>query len=183
MSEEKKMNKKQLLKMIEKLKKNPTDKVGILAEVGIGGIGMVAGGAAAAILGSTTASIPIVTALTGFGVVVAAPVALVGGAAVAGGAAAYGITKLIRGSGYNEGKRNELLRSCQDKLNEIDRKERIGNLQDKDKTNFIIFLEEPLKFNLISPKDAQALIAAVENGQMPIKDAYNYVENIINESK
>ena len=169
--------------MIERLKQNPDDKVGIFAEVGIAGVGMVAGGAAAAIFGATTASIPIVTALTGFGVVVAAPVALVGGAAVAGGAAAYGIAQLMRGSRYNEGKRNELLRSYQDKLKEIERKERIGNLKDKDKTNFYIFLEAPLKFNLISSEDAQALITAVENGQMPVKEAYNLIGNILNESK
>jgi hypothetical protein len=41
-----------------------------------------------------------------------------------------------------------------DKLKEIEAKERASKLGDKDKTNFIIFLKEPVRLNLISPKDA-----------------------------
>ena len=48
-------------------------------------LGAGGAGAAALVLGETIASIPIITALTGFGMVVAAPVALVAGAAVVGG--------------------------------------------------------------------------------------------------
>lgn len=183
MDSSKKLNKKQLLKMIQELKKDPDDVVGILSGFGLAGVGAVAGGAAAAILGTGFASIPLVTAFTGIGLVVAAPVALVAGSAIVAGAATYGIAQVFKGSGYDEGKRQELLRTYQDSLKEVQAKERQDRLTKSDKSNFYIFLEKPLEFNLISPKDAQALIEAVQNGSMDIKDAYAYVGKIIKESK
>ena len=38
-------------------------------------------------------------------------------------------------------------------------------------------------FDLISPQDAQGLINAVESGQMPLKEAYHLVEDVINSAK
>lgn len=182
MSNPKKLNKKQLLKTIEELEKNPNDRVGILADAGIAVFGAAGAGALAAVFGAGTVSIPIVTALTGIGFVAAAPVTLVAGAAVAGGAAAYGITRLIKGSGYNEGKQTEILRRLKDQLKEVEAKERQSSLSGDDKTEFYIFLKEPLQFDLISSEDAQRLIAAVESGQMPLKEAYQLVENILVEA-
>ncbi|MGB3559358.1 MAG: hypothetical protein WBA24_12530, partial [Geitlerinemataceae cyanobacterium] len=117
-------NKKQILKAIEQLKKNPNNKASILADAGIPLLGIVGGGAAAALVGTTTASIPVITALTGVGLVVAAPVGLVAGAALAGGAVAFGLSRLIKGKGYDEGKQNQLLQQLQDQLREIERKEK-----------------------------------------------------------
>ena len=62
-------------------------------------------------------------------------------------------------------------------------KERKSSLGELDKTKFIVFLKEPLKNNLISAEDAHRLMMAVENGQMPIKEAYNLVRDVINSTK
>jgi hypothetical protein len=175
-------NKKQILKAIEDLKKNPNNKANILADAGIPLLGIVGGGAAAALVGTTTASIPVITALTGVGLVVAAPVGLVAGAALAGGAVAFGLSRLIKGKGYDEGKQNQLLQQLQGQLREIERKEKASTLQDKDKTQFIIFLEEPLKFDLISEEEANDLIQAVEQGCISLKDAYQFVIDLLKES-
>jgi hypothetical protein len=182
MSNPKKLNKKQLLKTIEELEKNPNDRVGILADAGITALGVVGAGALAAVLGAGTASIPIVTALTGISLVVAAPVTLVAGAAVAGGAAAYGITRLIKGSGYNEGKQTEILRNLQARLKEVEAKERQSSLSDNDKTEFYKLLKELLQFDLISSEDAQQLLSVVENGQMPLQEAYKWLKDIRGEA-
>lgn len=50
-------------------------------------------------------------------------------------------------------------------------------------TNFQKFLYEPVKLELISPKDAQDLMMAVENGRMPLIEAYQLVQNLINSVK
>lgn len=176
-------NKKQILKAIEQLKKNPNNKASILADASITLLGAAGVGAVAVVAGETIASIPVITALTGVGLVVAAPVGLVAGAAVAGGAVAFGLSRLIKGKGYDEGKQNQLLQQLQDQLREIERKEKASNLQDEDKTQFIIFLEEPLKCDLISAKDANDLIQAVEKGRISLKDAYQYIIDLLNESK
>ncbi|MBD2578178.1 hypothetical protein [Oscillatoria sp. FACHB-1406] len=182
MSDPKKPSKEQLLKAIEKLEKNPGDRVGILADVGIAAFGAAGAGALAAVFGAGATSIPIVTALTGASLVVAAPVTLVAGAAVAGGAAIFGITRLIKGSGYSEGKRAEILSNLKDRLKEVEAKERQSSLSGDDKTGFYVFLKEPLQLELISPEDARQLMSAVESGQIPIKEAYQLLKNIIVEA-
>jgi polyhydroxyalkanoate synthesis regulator phasin len=182
MFDNKSVTKKQLLKMLEQLKKNPKDKIGILGDVGITVLGAIGAGGAVAAAG-TTVSIPIITALTGIGMVVAAPVGMVAGAAVAGGAVAYGVSRLIKSGGFNEGKQKQLLNECEKRLRDIEAKERASSLEDNDKTRFHIFLEEPLKLDLISAEDAQGLIMAVENGQMSLHDAYHYVEDVIKAAK
>ena len=108
MVQQKKISKKQLLEAIKKLEENPNARHKILGEVGIAGMGAAGAGAAAAFFGAGVAPIPVVTALTGFGVVVAAPVALIAGAAVVGGVAAYGAVKLATSGAYDEGKRQEI---------------------------------------------------------------------------
>jgi hypothetical protein len=179
MSKYENLTKEQLIKIIENLEKNPNDRVGILADIGVTALGAAGAGAAAAVLGTTTASIPIITAVTGIGMVVAAPVALVAGAAVAGGAAVYGMSRLIKDGGFNEGKRKQLLNDYKDRLKEVEAKERGSKIDEHDKTKFYSFLKEPLKYNLISPDDAHQLMQAVENGQIPLSEAYKLVKDIL----
>jgi hypothetical protein len=179
MSETQKLTKEQLLKMIEELAKNPDDKVGILADVGIATLGAAGAGVAAAFFGTTTASIPIITAITGIGMVVAAPISLVAGAAVAGGAAMYGMSRLIKDGGFHDGKRKQFLNEYKDRLKEIEAKERQSELSEFDKTKFHLFLKEPLQNNLISPDDAYQLIQSVENGHISLGEAYKLVGNFL----
>lgn len=178
MADTKHPTKEQLLKTIEQLEKNPHDRVGILAELGITAIAAAGAGSAAAFFGATTASIPVITAVTGLGLVVAAPVGLVAGAAVAGGAVAYGIAQLIKDGSLHEGKRQRILDECRERLKDIEKKERQAALGKDDKTNFYVFLKEPLKLNLISPEDAHQLMKTVENGQISLSEAYQLVESL-----
>ena len=53
MSKKNEVTKEQLLKAIEKLEKNPHDKLGILADIGIGAVGAVGAGAAVVAFGGT----------------------------------------------------------------------------------------------------------------------------------
>lgn len=52
-----------------------------------------------------------------------------------------------------------------------------------DVINIVFNNKEPVKLNLISPKDAQQLIAAVESGQMPIKEAIKMVQDVVEAAK
>ena len=64
MADKQKFTKEQLIKLIEQIEKNPNDRIGILGDAGVTVLGAAGAGAAAALLGSTTASIPLFTALT-----------------------------------------------------------------------------------------------------------------------
>ncbi len=184
MSGKQELTKDKLIKIIEKLEKNPKDRVGVLADIGVTAIGAAGAGAAAAFFGATTASIPIVTALTGATITIAAaPIALVAGSAIAGGAAIYGVSRLIKGGGSMEGKRKQLLADYKDKLKDVEAKERQSSFNDQDKTDFYSFLKDPLRYNLISPDDARDLMQAVESGHMSLSEAYKLVGQVLEDDK
>ena len=175
MSENKTPTKEQILKAIEQLEKNPNDKLGILADIGIGVVGAAGAGAAVAAFGGTSLLFGLIT--------VAPPVGLVVGGAALGAAALVGAKRILFNGTFTQGKKAEMLRQLKEQLKEVEAKARASKLGDSDKTKFIILLKEPVKLNLISPKDAQALIRAVESGQMPLKEAYHLVESVIQEAK
>ncbi|GEM_PF-741932 len=179
MSNRRKLTREQLVKTIERLESNPNDRVGLLGDVGVTAIGAIGTGAVAAVLGATTASIPIITAVTGIGLIVAAPAVLVAGAAVAGGAAMYGASRLIKDGGSNEGKRKQLVNEYKEKLSETEAEEKQNNFDEHDKTKFYSFLKRPLKDNLISPDDGQELMQALENGHISLSEAYKLVEQVL----
>ncbi len=178
-SGKKHITKEELIKLIERVEKNPDDRVGIFADIGITALGAIGGGAAAAAFGTSVASIPIFTAITGIGMFVAAPFALVAGAAVAGGAAVYGVSRLIKDGGFHEGKRSQLLNELRENLKEVEVKERKSNLNEHDKTKLYSFLKEPLRHELITTEDAQQLMEAVETGQISLSEAYKLIEDIL----
>ena len=90
MSQQPKVSKKQLLKVIDELERSPHDRVRILGEVGISTLGIGLGAAAAGTMASIAGaiSIPILTTAAGWvGVtaVAATPLGWALGAAAAGG--------------------------------------------------------------------------------------------------
>jgi len=171
MSGNKSVNKEQILKAIEQLEKNPNDKLGILADIGIGVVGAGAAGAAVAAFGGTSILFGLIA--------VAPPVGLVVGGAALGAAALVGAKRIFFDGTFNEGKKAELLQQLKEQLREVETKERASKLGESDKTKFIVSLKEPVRLNLISPKEAQDLMRAVESGQIPIKEAINMVKAIV----
>ncbi|MEG4395422.1 hypothetical protein [Microcoleus sp. BROC3] len=174
MSANKTPTKEQILKSIEQLEKNPHDKLGILADIGIGVVGAAGAGAAVAAFGG----IPLLFGL----ITVAPPVGLVVGGAALGAAALVGVKRIFDGN-FDEGKQAEILKNLKDQLKDIESEERASNLEDSDKTKFIVSLKEPVRLNLISPKDAQDLISAVESGKIAIKEAIKMVEDVVKAAK
>lgn len=175
MSANKTPTKEQILKSIEQLEKNPHDKLGILADIGIGVVGAAGAGAAVAAFGG----VPVLLGLW----VVAPPVGLVVGGAALGAAALVGVKRMLFDGTSDQGKKAEILKNLKEQLRDIEAKEKASNLKDSDKTKFIVSLKEPVRLNLISPKDAQDLIRAVESGQMTIKEAITMVKDVVEAAK
>jgi hypothetical protein len=171
MSGNKKVTKEQILRAIEQLEKNPHDKLGILADVGIGVVGAGAAGAAVAAFGGQVIFFGLIA--------VAPPVGLVVGGAALGAAALVGAKRIFFDGTFNEGKQAEMLKQLKEQLREVETKERASKLGESDKTKFIVSLKEPVRLNLINPKEAQDLMRAVESGQIPIKEAINMVKAIV----
>ena len=175
MSANKTPTKEQILKSIEQLEKNPHDKLGILADIGIGVVGAASAGAAAAAFGGGSILFGLIA--------VAPPVGLVVGGAALGAAALVGAKRMLFDGTFDQGKQAEMLKNLKEQLRDVEAKERGSKLQDSDKTKFIVSLKEPVRLNLISPKDAQDLIRAVESGQIAIKEAIKMVEDVVKAAK
>lgn len=184
MSSDKKITKKQLLKVIDELQTNPNDRVRILGDLGISvvgaGLGAAAAGTVATIVG--TSSIPILTTAAswiGVSALAATPIGWTIGVAAMGGVLAYGVSRLIRNGGLSEGRKNELLQTYQDRLREIHFKEQSETVTSIDRNRFITSLRELIEKDAIPAKKAFQLIEAVERGSMPISQAYNLVSAIL----
>ncbi len=187
MSSANSVSKEQLLRVIDELQNTPNDRVRILGDIGITsvGVGLGAAGAAtvAAVAGVTT--YPVFTAafsLIGTSVVAATPVGWIVGAAIGGGALAYGVSRLVHGGGISEGRKKELKTIYQERLREIKRKEYFDQVGAEERTQFIASLRELVDKDAITPKKAFALIDNVENGRMPISEAYSLIDAVLRAS-
>ncbi len=184
MSDNPKVTRKQLLKLIDELEKRPADKIRILGDAGITILGATLGGAAAGTLAAAvgvTSIAGITTAASWIGItaVAATPIGWVVGSAATAGAAAYGVTRLIRGGGLAEGRKAELLQVYREKAREIEAKERAGTIDSEDRTRFILSLRELIDKNVIPPINAFRLIEQVEQGRIVLSQAFELIQLLL----
>lgn len=184
MAQHKDVTKKQLLKVIDDLESSPSDRVRILGDVGVTsvgiGLGAAAAGTVATIAGAT--AIPVVTAAAswlGITAVAATPVGWLVGVALAGGALAYGASRLIRDGSLSEGRRRELLQVYKERLQEVKFREQAQEIAAPDRNRFITSLREMIEKDAITAKNAFQLIDAVERGAMPLSRAYSLVAGLL----
>jgi len=175
----KKPTKEQLLKAIENLETNPNDKLGILADIGVGAVGAAGAGAAAVAFGG--GAVPILFGL--ISLPVAAPLGVVAGAAVLGAGAFVGLKRVFVDGTREDGKREQMLIQLKERVKDIESKQKASTLGEDDKNKFISFLKEPIQLDLISPEDAQQLMVSVNSGQMSLNEAYQLVRDIISSGK
>lgn len=123
----------------------------------------------------------VTTAASWLGVtaVAATPVGWIIGAALAGGALAYGVSRLIRDGGLSEGRKRELLQAYKERLQEMQRREQAQEITAPDRNQFITSLREMIEKDAIAPKKAFQLIDAVERGAMPLSQAYALVAGLL----
>jgi len=188
MSAKPKPTKGQLLKMIDKLGQNPDDRVRILGDAGItlvsAGLGAAAAGALASVAGATSIyGLTTAASWLGLSVVAATPVGWVIGCAAGAGLAAYGVSRLIHDGGLAEGRKRELLQQYLEAANSMEAKERADNITETDKIEFIISIRELIEKNVISPEEAFELIEHVEQGRIPIAQAYLMAQELLNEHR
>lgn len=186
MSAKPKPTKKQLLKMIDNLERNPDDMVRILGDAGItlvgAGLGVAAAGTLASAAGATSI-FGLTTAASWLGVsmVAATPVGWFIGCATVAGATVYGVSRIIHGGGLAEGRKLELLQQYREAANSIEAKERAGSITETDKIEFIISIRELIDKNVVSSEEAFQFIEHVEQGRISIAQAYLTIQNLLGE--
>lgn len=180
----KQLTKRQLLKVIGELQAKPGDRFRVLGEasatVAGAGLGAAAAGTAASIAGVT--AIPVLTTAAswiGVSVVAATPVGWIAGAALAGGALTYGISRLVRSGAMSEGRKRELLNVYQERLSELSRQDEAREVDGADRTNFICALRELVEKDVISPDRAFRLLNAVLQGSISLSQAHSLMAGVL----
>ena len=79
----------------------------------------------------------------------------------------------------SEGRKRELLLVYQERLAEMEAKERIGAVTLLDKSGFISSLREVIEKDVISADKAFRLIEAVEGGRIALPEAYRLVNGLL----
>ena len=181
-----KLTKAQLIKLIDDLENQPDDKGRILGDVGItvigAGLGAAAIGTTAAAVGATSIfGVTSVAGWLGLTVVAATPVGWILGGAAAAGVATYTVSRLIRNGGMSEGKKIELLNRYREESRQIASKEDAGNIEDCDRTKFIIALRDLISKDVIPPDVAFRFIEQVEAGRLSISEAFVLINDLLSE--
>ena len=177
-------SKRELLETLRQLEKNPDSKERLFGDIGItalgGALGAISASTAAGVVGSTSIwGITTAASWLGLSLVAATPAGWTGGAAIAGAATVYGVSRLIRSGAYSEGKLAELKRNLEDRIRDIEAKEKASSVSKSDLTEFGIFLREPLEKDLLDSEKAYKLIWAVEQGRIDLSTAYELIGSLL----
>ena len=171
---------------LEKMKESPRDRVGILGELGVTGIGLTAGVAvsgsiaaaagAATIAGSTT-----IASILGGVFVTTTPIGWVVGTAIAGGTLAYSAVKLIR-SGSRCDKFKE--------VNIYDIEQRISTMRNEAKTTaqqnekmakVITSIQYLVSNSHMEQEKSTQILEAIEKKALSVEEAFDLLQAIISE--
>lgn len=88
---------------------------------------------------------------------------------------------MIHGGGLSEGRKLELLQKYREDARSMEAKERSGNINDADRTHFILSMRELIDTDVISPDKAFKLIEQVEQGCIPLSQAFALIQALIAE--
>ncbi len=168
----------QLNEVIAKLKGK--DKVGLageaLAAVGGGAAGVAAASTLASVAGaSTILGSSSLASVFGGAFVATTPVGWVVGAAVVAGAAGYGITKLVRSGSEQDQLREQLIKSLEARLANLNKNEKIDLPFNALSQLLPIVIEK----GLISEQQAERMVALIENGSLKAEIALQRIKSLI----
>ena len=172
---------------LEKMKRNPRDRLGILEELGATGIGVTAGvaisGAVASVAGTATlAGSTTLASMLGGIFVTATPVGWVLGAAIAGGSLAYAATKAIRSGSKADLLRVRTIREIEERIRSL-KATALNNDSDNQKFAGIISAIQILVANhRLTQKKGTEILAAVEAKQLGVTDAFDLLQALLSEN-
>lgn len=172
---------------LEKMKKSPKDRVGVLGELGVTGMGTAAGVAlsgtiagaagAATLAGSTT-----LASLLGGIFVTTTPVGWVVGAAVAGGSLAYAAGKLIRSGEKCDTIKTLTIRELEQRIRQLRQEAQLSGTYDEKMPKLLTSIQYLVANFHITQEKSTELLAAIEKRQISIDEAFVLIQGFIGKS-
>ncbi len=175
------------IRALEKMKKSPRDRVGVLGELGATGLGGVAG---AGLAGATASAAGIATifgsstlgSILGGIFVTTTPVGWVVGSIAIGGAVGYGISKLANSGGKSDAIKQMNIRDLQERIRTLQNQSQYSPKTNDKMKKVIEGIQLLIKNNKISQDESTALLAGIENGSMTIDFVFSTINEILSNS-
>lgn len=179
-----KLTSEEYTRALDKMKKSPRDRVGVLGRLGA----IVLGGSAGAGLAGATASAAGAATIFGSATlgsilggvfVTATPIGWVVGSVAVGGAVGYGISKLASSGGKSDAIKQMNIRELQERINALQ-----INSQNSQKSNekikkVIEGIQLLIKNNKISQDESTALLEGIEKGSITIDLVFDTINEIL----
>lgn len=172
------------IRALEKMKKSPRDRIGVLGELGASGLGGVAGAGLAAATASAAGAATIfgsgtLGTILGGVFVTTTPIGWVVGGVAVGGAVGYGISKLISSGGKSDAIKQMNIRELQTRIKTLQNQSQ-ESYKSNDKIKKVIEgIQLLIKNNKLSQDDSTALLAGIEKGNMTVDFVFNTINEIL----
>lgn len=170
------------IKALERMKSSPRDRVGILGELGVAGLGITAGaalsGTVAGVAGATTlAGSTALASILGGVFVTTTPIGWVVGAAAAGGAIAYAASNLVRSGGKCDAIKKITIRELEQRIRVLRLEAKQAFTHDEKMPKIITGIQYLVANFHITQEKATELLAEIEKGQISVDDAFDLIQN------
>lgn len=180
------LSKKDYIKALKKLEESPSDRIGTLGTLGVVATGAGAGalgatGIASAFGISTLLGSSTLASFAGGILVVSNPVGWAFGTAVAGAAAAYGISRLVSSGGKHDEKKQANIKALKNELSNYNSEEKTTLQPNKISQvagAFALLLEN----DLIDEQKVTAILLGVESGELSAENAISIAQSILDEA-
>lgn len=176
------------VRALEKMKKNPRDRLGILGELSVTGIGLTAGAAvsgtvaaaagAATIAGSTT-----LASILGGVFVTTTPVGWVVGITLAGGALAYSAGKLVRSGGKCDLLKKISIRELEERINSMRQEALLTPVHDAKMSKVITSIQYLISNSQMGQVKATEILEAIEKKKFSVDEAFELLQAIVSDKK
>ena len=173
---------------LERMKKSPRDRLGILGELGATGLGGVAG---VGIAGVTASAVGVATlfgsstlaSVLGGVFVTTTPIGWVVGSVALGGAVGYSISKLVGSGGKSDAIKEMNIRELEGRVNKLKNQSQYSNKSNDKVDKIIESIQLLIKNGKISQEESTGLLMGIEKGSITIDFAFNTIKEILASSK
>jgi hypothetical protein len=171
---------------LEKMKRNPRDRVGILGELGVTGLGVAAGaalsGSIAGVAGvATLAGSTTLASILGGVFVTTTPIGWIVGSVLAGGSLAYAAGKLVRSGGKCDTRRNMSIRELEQRIKAMRKEAQCSPVHNKKMSKIITCIQYLVSNFYMGQNKATEILAAIENKSLSVDEAFEHLQTIVDE--
>jgi len=169
---------------LKKISDNPKDRVGILGEVVIVGIGVAggvagAGPAAAAAGASTILGSSTLGGLLGGVLVASTPVGWVIGTAAFGGAAAYGVSRLFKSGNVSDERTEQNIKKLKKTIEDLEKEANKTSDTDEKYSKLASMYLKLIEADLVDEDTVKEILEGIQSGDINIDVAFKTVKDML----